>query len=112
MEQSVWGEPGIIDKLQNDVVIASLHVDERIELPKKQQITVELTPGKFKTLKTTGDKWMYKQIKDYKVTAQPYYIMLDSDEKVLSNGPADYQNHNSPDVFKSWLEEGLADYNK
>lgn len=112
MEQSVWGEPGIIDKLQNDVVIASLHVDERIELPKKQQITVELTPGKFKTLKTTGDKWMYKQIKDYKVTAQPYYIMLDSDEKVLSNGPADYQNHSSPDVFKSWLEEGLADYNK
>lgn len=110
MEQSVWGETGIIEKLRNDVVIASLHVDERIELPTEQQVKVELTPGKFKTLQTTGDKWMYKQIKEYQVTAQPYYIMLDANEKVLKNGPANYQNHSSPAVFKEWLDEGLEDF--
>lgn len=112
MEQSVWGEPGIIEKLKGDVVIASLHVDERIDLPKEEQITVELTPGRFKTLKTTGDKWMYKQIKDYQVTAQPYYVMLDKEGKTLSNGSADYQNHGSPEVFKKWLTDGLKAYKK
>ncbi|WP_300666422.1 thioredoxin family protein [Fluviicola sp.] len=112
MEQSVWGEPGIIDKLKGDVVIASLHVDERIDLPKEEQITVELTPGRFKTLKTTGDKWMYKQIKDYQVTAQPYYVMLDKEGNTLSNGSADYQNHGNPEVFKKWLDEGLKAFKK
>jgi thiol:disulfide interchange protein DsbD len=34
MEQSVWGEPGIIDILRDSVIIVSLHVDERIALPK------------------------------------------------------------------------------
>lgn len=112
MEQSVWGEIGIINHLRNDVVIVSLHVDERIDLPKEEQITVELTPGKFKKLKTTGDKWMYKQIKEYQVTAQPYYVMLGKDEKPLKNGSADYQNHRNPEVFKKWLEVGLKDYKK
>jgi len=112
MEQSVWGEPGVIEKLRDDVVIVSLHVDERIDLPKEEQITVELTPGRFKTLKTTGDKWMYKQIKEYKVTAQPYYVLIDDEGKTLPNGSADYQNHSDPEVFKKWLEKGIKAYKK
>lgn len=112
MEQSVWGEPGVINHLQNDVVIASLHVDERIDLPKSEQKTVELAPGKFKTLRTTGDKWMAMQIKEYKVTAQPYYVMIGKDGKQLSNGSADYQNHANPEVFKKWIEAGLKAYGK
>lgn len=112
MEQSVWDKPGIIDILRNDVVIASLHVDERVELPVSEQITVELTPGRMKTLKTTGDKWMYKQIKDYKVTAQPYYVMIGPDGETLANGSADYEHHSNPADFKSWLEKGIELYNR
>jgi thiol:disulfide interchange protein len=112
MEESVWGEPGIIDHLREDVVIASLHVDERVDLPKAEQKTVELVPGKFKKLITTGDKWMYLQIKDYKISSQPYYVMLDAEGKQIANGAADYQHHSSPSVFKEWLEKGLALYKK
>lgn len=112
MEESVWGEPGIIDHLKDDVVIASLHVDERVDLPKAEQKTVELVPGKFKKLITTGDKWMYLQIKDYKISSQPYYVMLDAEGKQIANGAADYQHHSSPSVFKEWLEKGLALYKK
>ncbi len=112
MEESVWGEPGIIDHLKEDVVIASLHVDERVDLPKAEQKTVELVPGKFKKLITTGDKWMYLQIKDYKISSQPYYVMLDAEGKQIANGAADYQHHSSPSVFKEWLEKGLALYKK
>jgi len=112
MEQSVWGEPGIIDMLRNDVIIVSLHVDERINLPVDQIKTVEIAPGRIKTLKTTGDKWMYKQIKEYKVTAQPYYIMQGSNGEDLSNGSADYEHHGNPKDFKKWLMKGLKLYDK
>ena len=112
MEESVWGEPGIIDHLKQDVVIASLHVDERVDLPKAEQKTVELVPGKFKKLITTGDKWMYMQIKEYKISTQPYYVMLDENGKQLANGSADYQNHRDPNTFKQWIEEGLSLYKK
>jgi len=112
MEQSVWGEPGIIDILRNDVVIVSLHVDERIDLPSDQIKTVEIAPGRMKTLKTTGDKWMYKQIKEYKVTAQPYYIMQGSNGEDLTNGSADYEHHGNPKNFKKWLMKGMKLYDK
>lgn len=112
MEQSVWGEPGIIDILRNDVVIVSLHVDERIALPKKEQIEVEFSPGKKKILRTTGDKWMYKQISEFQVTAQPYYVLQSPDGKTLENGSADFENHSSPAKFKDWLDHGLKLFNK
>jgi len=36
MEENVWGEPGVIDIMKNDIVIISLHVDEKEELPKRR----------------------------------------------------------------------------
>ncbi len=112
MEQSVWGEPGIIEILKNDVVIVSLHVDERIELPKERQIIVEFSPGKKSCLKTTGDRWMYKQISEYKVTAQPFYVMQDVNGEDLPNGSADFENHGNSNDFQKWLEEGMKAFKK
>jgi len=110
MEQSVWGEPGVIDVLKNDVIIVSLHVDERIDLPKSEQVTILMPNGKERKLKTTGDKWMYMQISRYKVAAQPYYVMVDNDGNDLSNGSADYENHRVVENFKNWLSDGLKDF--
>lgn len=112
MEQSVWGEPEIIDMLRDEVVIVSLHVDERIKLPKNEIKTVEIAPGRMKTLITTGDKWMYKQIHDYKVTAQPYYIMKGPKGEDLGNASADYEHHSNPKDFEKWLRTGLQLYQK
>ncbi|MEX2485157.1 MAG: cytochrome c biogenesis protein CcdA [Brumimicrobium sp.] len=111
MEQSVWGEPGIIDILKDDVVIVSLYVDERIDLPKSEQKEVTFPNGRKKQLKTTGDKWMYKQISEYKVTAQPYYILQNTEGEDLGNGPADYEHHSKASDFKVWLEDGLNMFN-
>lgn len=106
MEQSVWGEPGVIDVLRDEVVIVSLYVDERTELPKSEQTTVTLD-GREKKVKTVGDKWMVKQIKEFRATAQPYYVMQDADGQVISSGPATYQNHSKPADFKKWLDASL-----
>ncbi|MBU2020119.1 MAG: thioredoxin family protein [Bacteroidetes bacterium] len=112
MEQSVWGEPGIIDILRNDVVIVSLHVDERIPLPESERKVVELRKGKMMSLKTTGDKWMYKQLKEYQITAQPYYILQSPKGEDLGNGPADYEHHSKPKDFNNWLKDGLKELDK
>jgi thiol:disulfide interchange protein len=110
MEQSVWGQAGIIEILRNDVVVVSLHVDERVELPKSEQKTVKIL-GKEKVLKTTGDKWMYKQISEYNITSQPYYVMQTPQGENLSNGSADYEHHHNASDFKVWLEEGMKELN-
>ena len=111
MEQQVWGKPGVIEHLRNDVVIVSLYVDEAVELPPDQQKTI-IVDGRSKELITYGDKWSAKQIMEYKVSAQPYYVMQTPDGKNLSNGAADYQNHGDPEVFKQWLEKGIQEFQK
>src|SRR5690554_6776286 len=110
MEQSVWGEPGIIEILRDELVIVSLHVDERTLLPKEEQVEVTYPNGKKKKLKYVGEKWSFKQVSEYQVTAQPYYIIQNGEGEDLSNGSADYQNHSKADDFRKWLQDGLNEY--
>jgi thiol:disulfide interchange protein DsbD len=111
MEQSVWGEPGVIEKLRNDVVVVSLYVDEDVELPKDQQGEVMVEGRKMK-IRTVGDKWRIKQIEMYKITAQPYYRMLGPNGEDLSNGPASFETHGNKAKFESWLTKGIQLYSE
>jgi len=111
MEQSVWGETGVIEHLRNDFVIVSLYVDERTELPKDQQ-KVEKVDGRDFKIVTIGNKWTAKQIKEYKTASQPYYVLQTTEGEDLPVGSADYQNHSDPAVFKKWLDDGLAAFKK
>ena len=111
MEQSVWGEPGVIEHLRNDFVIVSLYVDERTELPKNEQKT-EKVDGRDFDIVTIGNKWTANQIKEYRTASQPYYVLKTPEGIDLPVGSADYQNHNDSKVFKKWLDDGLAAFNK
>lgn len=111
MEQDVWGQPGIIDYLRDDVVIASLHVDEKVDLPKSEQTKVTID-GRVNDVVTVGDKYRVMQMKEYNISAQPYYVMLGKDGKQIPIGPASYETHSNPDDFKKWLEDGLKAYKK
>ena len=111
MEQSVWGEPGVIEHLKDDFVIVSLYVDERTELPKNEQKTVKLGGRDF-SIETIGNKWTAMQIGEYKTSSQPYYVLKTPEGIDIPVGSADYQNHSNPEVFKSWLEKGLKEYKK
>jgi thiol:disulfide interchange protein DsbD len=109
MEENVWGEPGVIEILENDVVVISLYVDDKRDLPEAEQKEVEIN-GKTKKLRTIGNKWSYIQTRDYKTNTQPYYIMLGPNNEDLANGSADYEHHGNVEDFKSWLKEGLSLY--
>ena len=106
MEQTVWGQPGIIEHLRNDVVIVSLYVDERTKLPKNEHTSIDVNGRDFR-VETIGNKWTAKQITEYKTSSQPYYVMKYPDGKDIEIGSADYQNHHDPAVFKKWLDDGM-----
>lgn len=106
MEERVWGEPTILPVLKNDVVLISLYVDAKEKLPEAQQYT---SPTTGKRIRTVGNKWSDFQIKNYKANAQPYYVLLSPEEKLL-NSPVGY----TPDIeeYLAWLQEGITNYSK
>ena len=110
MEEQVWSDQYVKEMLRNDVVLVSLYVDERIDLPKDEQYTTMMA-GKEKKVKTTGDKWMVLQANNFGTNSQPYYVMLDHNENQLIE-PANYQDYGSVSLFKDWLERGVDLFNK
>lgn len=108
MEENVWSEPEVISKLRNKVVLASLYVDERSELPESEQKTVTLN-GEERGLETVGNKWSYFQAKHFGVNTQPYYVLLDHQEKEL-NDPTGYEP--SVQAFANWMEAGIENFEK
>lgn len=106
MEDFVWSKPEILSILKKDVILISLYVDDKRELPKNEQYVSKETG---KEIVTIGNKWSDFQITHYKANAQPYYIILDNQENRLSE-PVGY----TPDVteYKTWLETAIAKYKK
>ena len=101
MEDYVWSDNKILSILKNDVVLVSLYVDDKRNLPESEQYVSKETGKK---IKTTGNKWSDFQITKYKANAQPYYIIVDSDGKDL-NQPIGY----TPDIneYEAWLKSGI-----
>ena len=107
MENNVWGAPGVIEILRDELVIISLFVDDRTELPSDEQKMITDYRGRKVKLTTYGQKWSNLQVSRYKTNTQPYYRMLSPDGEDLSNGPGDYERHKTPQKFKAWLIKGL-----
>lgn len=106
MEDYVWSKPEVLSLLRDKVVLISLYVDDKRELPENEKYTSKTTG---KEIKTIGNKWSDFQITNYKANAQPYYIVLDNSGNRLSD-PVGY----TPDAneYKAWLETGIAKFKK
>jgi thiol:disulfide interchange protein DsbD len=106
MEDKVWVEPMILQMLREDYVLVSLYVDDKTELPKSQQRVSPTTGNKIRTI---GNKWSDLETERYKTNTQPFYVLLDHQEKALipSSG---YQ----PDanLFSEFLSKGLQEYKR
>ncbi|MCG2611629.1 thioredoxin family protein [Flavobacterium sp. SM15] len=106
MEDYVWSKPEILSILKDKVVLISLYVDDKRELPENEKYTSKETG---KEIKTIGNKWSDFQITHYKANAQPYYIILDNEANRLTE-PVGYTPDS--DEYKAWLESGIAKYKK
>ena len=110
MEEQVWSNTNVKSMLANDVVLISLHVDEREELPESEKYETTLA-GKKKKVKTTGDKWMVLQANKYGTNSQPYYVFLNHNGDQMVE-PANYQDYGTVELFTDWLNRGLKEFKK
>jgi thiol:disulfide interchange protein DsbD len=104
MEDNVWSDEHILSILNKDVVLVSLYVDYKKELPESEQYVSKTTGKKVKTI---GNKWSDFQITKYKTNSQPYYVLINHNEESL-NEPVGY----TPDIeeYKTWLTAGIANF--
>lgn len=103
MEERVWPDPQILEILKNKVVLVSLYVDDKRDLPENEIYTS--TNGKEIT--TVGGKWSDFQIEKYRANAQPYYVLIDHDGNNL-NPPVAYNPH--VEEYLAWLQEGIGNF--
>ncbi|WJS96765.1 protein-disulfide reductase DsbD family protein [Flavobacterium johnsoniae] len=106
MEELVWSDSKVLNTLNNDVVLISLYVDDKKELPESEQYTSETTGKKIKTV---GNKWSDLQIKTYKANAQPFYVIVDHKSESLTE-PSAY-NPNIEEYY-NWLQSGIKNFKK
>lgn len=104
MEEFVWSEPDILPILQNDVILASLYVDDKEELPANQQTKVDMGGGQMKKIKTIGDKWSMFQQVNFNNNSQPHYVLVTPDSKVINTPVSGYM---PKEDFKKFLECGV-----
>lgn len=106
MENNVWSDEKVLNGLKNEVVLISLYVDDKRELPKSEQ-TVSKETGN--DIITVGDKWTEFIITKYKTNTQPFYVLMDLEENNL-NDPISY----TPDSneYLAWLKDGISKFKK
>ena len=105
MEDYVWSDPKILSIIKNEMVLISLYVDDKEDLPENEQY---ISPETGKKIKTIGNKWSDFQITRYKANAQPYYLILNLNEEQISSKPAAYD----PDIetYEKWLRTGIDNF--
>nr|WP_199001382.1 cytochrome c biogenesis protein CcdA [Flavobacterium sp. ASV13] len=105
MENNVWSEPTILPILKNDVVLISLYVDDKRELPAEEQF---VTKAGDKII-TVGDKWTDFMISKYKTNTQPLYVITDLEGKNLNTSKPTISYVNA-DEYLNWLKEGIGNF--
>jgi thiol:disulfide interchange protein len=103
MEENVWPTPPVYPLLSKDYVLISLYVDDKRELPEKDQIVVETAQGGTRKLRNIGHKWAHFQTEYFKTNSQPYYVLLSPDGQLLTNPLGGMQEK---ELYGSFLQCG------
>lgn len=107
MEYYVWTDPEVKRILNEEYIMVALYADVNyIELPQEEWIT----DAKGREIKTLGKRNLEYQKTKYNMNAQPYYVLIDAEENVLTA-----ENHKyDRDVqkFIAFLNEGISNYKK
>ena len=105
-EDYVWPDAEVTKRLNNEVVLVSLYVDDKRELDPKDYMKVQWY-GKEREITDIGDKFKYLEETLYGQSTQPLYVILDHNEKTLN--PVRGYNPNIADYIK-WLDDGINNF--
>jgi len=106
MEAVVWSDPEVLKRLQNDFVIVALYIDDKTELPEDQWYTSSYDN---KVKKTIGKQNADLQITNLNNNAQPFYVLLGNDERVLV---PPYGYDKNAESFVRFLESAKKKFNE
>ena len=100
MEARVWSDPQVLHRLKNDYVVVALYVDDKTTLSETEWYTSSYDK---KQKKTIGKQNADLQISKLNNNAQPFYVLVGKDERVLIS-PKPYDL--TVDHFVKFLDEG------
>ena len=107
MEEFVWTEPDILELLQNEVILASVYIDDKELLPENEQTSIDMGAGQKKKIKTIGDKWSMFQQVNFNNNSQPHYVLVTPGGKVINKPVSGYM---PKEDFKKFLDCGINYY--
>ncbi len=105
-EDYVWPDAEVTKRLNNDVVLVSLYVDDKRPLDPKEYMKVQWY-GKEREITDIGDKFKYLEETIYGQSTQPLYVILDHNEKPLN--PVRGYDPNIADYIK-WMDTGISNF--
>jgi thiol:disulfide interchange protein DsbD len=108
MENNVWSDESVLPILKDEVVVISLYVDDKRELPKNEQFTSKMTGAEIETI---GDKWTDFMISKYNTNTQPLYVLTDLQGNNL-NEKQPTISYVSVEEYEVWLKEGISKFKK
>lgn len=108
MENNVWSDNRVLSLLKNEIVLISLYVDDKRELPKNEQFTSKTTGS---VIETIGDKWTDFMISKYKTNTQPLYVLTDLEGNSLNTAKPTI-SYVSVEEYESWLKIGISKFKK
>ena len=104
MEAVVWSDPQVLQRLRDDFVVVALYVDDKTELPESEWFTSRYDS---KVKKSIGKQNADLQITNLENNAQPFYVLVGKDERVLA---WPYAYDRSVAEFVAFLERGKKKY--
>ncbi|WP_126970406.1 protein-disulfide reductase DsbD family protein [Gynurincola endophyticus] len=81
MEQEVLADKEVMTRLQNDFIVVSLYVDDKTRLPVEERYKSK----SGQEVKTIGDKNLDFEIQTFGQSAQPLYVFVDENGKLLKD---------------------------
>ena len=99
-EEHIWSQEKIRKKINDDFVLISLYVDDKITIDTPQLRSVVTN----ERIRTIGQKWTDFQIVNFGQNSQPLYVLLSPDEQVL-NTPRGYDP--DAEAYEDFLKCGL-----
>ena len=111
IEDDVWVEQRVQKILNNDYVVISLYVDEKIMLSIEEQEIIDIVTRngdiKKKKIRRIGDKWSTLQSLTFANNTQPLHVLMSPDERLLGN-PVGYSYARNSNNYVNYLKCGLT----
>ncbi len=79
VEEHIWIDDRVWNKIANDYVLISLYVDDRQPLDE-----MLLSKHRNEKIRNVGNKWTDFQVVNFQQNSQPLYVLVSPDEQVLA----------------------------